>query len=112
MQRSRTAPTSMPTYSSVRAAPIVVAWGPGRRDSGEPAPRSVFDGNVQLGEQLSDPALNVVADGTDVLDTPAGRIVKLPVEVALAGEERTCVAASHRDDDVGGPDHLIRPRLR
>src|SRR5262249_6098478 len=41
-----------------------------------------------------------------------GRVVELPVLVALAGEHRARVAAAHRDDHVGGPHDLVGPRLR
>ena len=49
------------------------------------------------------------ADGVEVL---AGRIVELPVLVALAGVDRAGVAAAHRDHDVGGAHDLVGERLR
>ena len=39
-------------------------------------------------------------------------VVELPVEVALAGEDRAGVAAAHRHDDVRGAHDLIGPGLR
>ena len=45
------------------------------------------------------------------LDREPGRIADLPVEVALAREDRARVAAAHRHDDVGRPNHLVGPRL-
>ncbi len=42
---------------------------------------------------------------------PAGSS-RIPVLVPLAGEDRAGVAAAHRDDDIGGADDLVGPRLR
>src|SRR5205085_863965 len=41
-----------------------------------------------------------------------GRVVELPVEVLLAGDDRTGVAAPHRDHDVGLPDRVVGQELR
>ena len=63
-------------------------------------------------EERLDASADLVADRADLVDAEAGGIVELPVLVALAREERAGVAAAHRDDDVGGPDDLVGPRLR
>src|SRR5439155_22641892 len=39
-------------------------------------------------------------------------VLQLPVLVALAGEERTGVAATHRDHHIRGPERLVGDRLR
>jgi hypothetical protein len=44
--------------------------------------------------------VNLVADCADLIERLSGGIVELPVLVALAGKERTLVAAAHRHNDV------------
>src|SRR5690606_24280585 len=74
-----------------------------------PAPRSSSVGKY-LGQQCFDPATDVVADGTHRVEALPGRVVELPVFVALTREVGADVAATHRDDDirvlhrVGGED--------
>ena len=68
--------------------------------------------HLQLGEQAADPALDLVADRAHRLDALARRVLELPVEVALAREDRAGVAAAHGDDDVGGLDGVGREHLR
>lgn len=53
-------------------------------------------------EEPADLALDLVADGADIVDGLAGGVVQGPVEVPRAGEDRAGVAAAHGDDDVGG----------
>ena len=72
---------------------------------------SSADRNVEAAEQLADAATDLVADRPHRVDALAGGVVELPVLVALAREERAGVAAAHRDDDVGGLDDLVGPRL-
>ena len=67
---------------------------------------------LQAADEDLDAAADLVADRADGVDAEAGGVVELPVLVALAGEDRAGVAAAHRDDDVGGPDDLVGPRLR
>src|SRR5512132_2595813 len=59
--------------------------------SGSSRPASGGGGD-QLGEELLDAGVEVVADGSDLLDGPAGRIVEVPVLVALAGVDGAGVA--------------------
>ena len=59
---------------------------------------------MQFVEELPDAALDLVADGPDRGEALARGVVEDPLAVSLAGEERTCIAASHRDDDVGSTD--------
>src|SRR6476660_10056082 len=49
----------------------------------------------ELGEHVAHTAVHVGDDGPDLLDALPGRIGELPIEVALAGEERACVSAPH-----------------
>ena len=56
--------------------------------------------------------VDLVADPAYRLEVLSGRVVELPVLVALARVDRARVAAAHRDHDVGGPDGLVRERLR
>ena len=49
-----------------------------------------------------DPTVDVVDDGSYLLDALAGRVGELPVEVLLAGVYGAGVSAAHRDDHVRG----------
>src|SRR5438093_9388729 len=51
-------------------------------------------------EQLTHQRVDAIADRTYLGDRQAGRVGEVPVEVTLAGEDRTGIAASHRDDDI------------
>jgi hypothetical protein len=55
----------------------------------------------EFGEECLDSGLDLVADGSYGVDSLAGGVVELPVEVALAGEVGAFVAAAHGDDDIG-----------
>lgn len=55
--------------------------------------------------------LDLVADRADRVHSWAGGIGELPVEVALAREDGTGVAAAHGDDDVGCLDGFRGERL-
>src|SRR5512145_462800 len=63
----------------------------------------------EFGEEVFDAAPDLVADGSDGGDVQAGRVVELPVVVALARVEGASVAAAHGDDDVSGADDLVGP---
>ena len=63
------------------------------------------------GQEHFHPCPDLVADRPDRLDVLAGRVVELPVLIALAGVERAGVAAAHGDDDVGVLDGLIGEHL-
>jgi len=41
----------------------------------------------------------------------AGWVVECPFLIALAGEHRAGITAAHSDDNVGGADDLVGPRL-
>jgi hypothetical protein len=60
---------------------------------------------------VADAAFDLVADRADVRDVYACRAGQVPVFVAAAGEDGAGVAAAHGDDDVGGADDLVGPRL-
>jgi len=53
-----------------------------------PSPRSHLRLGVDLGDQVRDARIDLVADGADGLDTLAGRVLQDPVEVLLAGALR------------------------
>jgi hypothetical protein len=54
----------------------------------------------ELGEQLADPPADVIADATHAVRIGVGRVVPLPVLIALAWEDRAGLAATHRHDSV------------
>jgi hypothetical protein len=58
---------------------------------------------LALGEfagELPYAGADVVASGADLVDRPALGVGQVPVDVALARDERACVSAAHRDHDV------------
>src|SRR5680860_606222 len=65
-----------------------------------------LDRGQEFADELLDAGLDVVADDADGVDALAGRVVELPVLVALAREVGASVAASHGDHDVGFLDGL------
>ena len=67
---------------------------------------------AQLGEEAANTALNVIADGADLVQGESGGVGEVPVEVALAWEYGAGVAAAHGDDEVGGLDLVAGERLR
>src|SRR5918992_1182477 len=71
-------------------------------------PRSgTLGGGQEVRGERPDPPLDLVADGPNLVELAARRIVELPVLVALAGLERALVPAPHRHHDVRLRDGLI-----
>jgi Co/Zn/Cd efflux system component len=66
---------------------------------------------VQLVGELADALRDVVAGGADRLERLALGVGELPVEVALAGDVGTGIAAAHRHDHVGVLGQLARQAL-
>src|SRR5207302_999206 len=56
---------------------------------------------VELGQQLLDARGDRIAGDPDLVELAPLGILELPVEVALAGDEGTGVATTHRHDHVG-----------
>src|SRR5262245_11800731 len=67
--------------------------------------------DLHLLHELLDPTADLVTDGTDRFEAEPLRVVEDPVLVPLARVHRARVAAAHGDDDVGGADDLVGPRL-
>ena len=67
---------------------------------------TLVHGDAEFGEELADPAVDVVDDAAHGVGVLAFRVVNGPVFVALAREGRARLATSHRDDHVGGFDHI------
>ena len=65
----------------------------------------------QVAEQRSHSPVDLVANRPDLLQGLAGGVGQLPIEVSLAGIYGTRVAATHRDNDIGGLDGLVGERL-
>jgi len=65
---------------------------------------------VQLGDELPNPPVNLVANLADPVQGLAMRIVKIPIDVPLSREVGTRVAAAHRHDDVGPLGVLVVER--
>src|SRR5680860_1087988 len=68
-------------------------------------------GDAELLQQVQDPLLDLVADGSDRRDVLPGWVLEHPLLVLLPGEDRAGVATAHRDDRVGGLDDLVGPRF-
>src|ERR1035437_11162935 len=56
----------------------------------------------ELGQQGLHQGLDLVPDGAHGLDTLPGRVLQVPVEVLLAGEDRAGITAPHGDHHVRG----------
>ena len=69
-------------------------------------------GGRDLRDQGLDAGPDLVADRAYGVHALAGRVVELPVLVALAREDRTGVAAAHRDHHVGLPHRVGGEQLR
>lgn len=54
-----------------------------------------FRGGCEFGDQGPYPSFDLVSDGSDGGEVLAGRVVQVPVQVSLAGEDGAGVAASH-----------------
>src|SRR5262249_41634156 len=67
--------------------------------------------DLHLLDELLDAPADLVADGTDGSEPETLGVVEDPVLVVLSRVDRARVAATHRDDDVGGPDDLVGPWL-
>jgi hypothetical protein len=67
---------------------------------------------VKAGEQAGDTPADLVADRPYGFDTLPGRVVQLPVQVALAGEGRAGVTAAHGDHHVRVLHHFDGEDLR
>jgi len=48
--------------------------------------------------------VNFVSDGPDLVNGEPGWVGEVPIEVALAREDRTCFTAAHTDYDVSDLD--------
>src|SRR4029453_9181024 len=61
-------------------------------------------GGDQRAKELLDAGVDVVADAADDLDRLAGRVLELPVLIALARVDRAGIPTAHGDDHIRGPD--------
>jgi MFS family permease len=78
-----------------------------------PRGQSLGDGCVvELVDKLSDQAGDLIAGRADLVKRAALGIGQVPVDVALAGDERARVAAAHRHDNIGLDGELGREPLR
>ena len=68
--------------------------------------------NEELAGQTLDSLPDVVTDAPDSREILTGRVLELPVFVALAGKDGAGVAASHRDDHVGNQNQIVREDAR
>src|SRR3546814_522429 len=60
-----------------------------------------------LGEKVPRPPVDLVDDGAHLFDWLASGVREVPVEVALACEDRARVATTYGDDHVGAASGLI-----
>jgi hypothetical protein len=68
---------------------------------------ALLAGRDQLAQELLDAGVDVVADAAHHLDRLAGRVLELPVLIALARIDRTGISTTHGDHHIGGPDEVI-----
>src|SRR6476659_1249957 len=95
-----------PAKTSVNAAR---PSAPARR--GRSGRRTVSLAWLHLGQQRPDTLEDLIADLAHGRQVLAGRVLELPVLVALARIDRAGVAAAHRDHHVRGAHGLVRQRL-
>ena len=62
---------------------------------------------MQLVDEHLDAPCDLVPDRPDLFDRSPGRVIELPVEVALARVHRAGIATAHRDDIVAVNYSLI-----
>ena len=62
-------------------------------------------------QQGSDPSIDLVTDGPDLIDRSAGGVRQIPVDIALARVDGAGIAAAHRDNHVGLSGHVIGEAL-
>jgi hypothetical protein len=56
---------------------------------------------IQLPNELVHTQVDFVADRAHGIQGLSGRVLEVPVEIPLAGDHRTLVAAAHRDHEIG-----------
>src|SRR5215210_3449584 len=82
-------------------------------DAGVPAASdSSGERRREVIEERSDAAVDLIADRAYFLQGSSRWIPQVPVQVSLARNHRTRIAASHPHDDVGGLDGIGHERLR
>src|SRR5262249_28059297 len=83
----------------------------GRRDRTS-APARASEGLVkEVADQFLYSPVDLVTNPPHRFEGLTRRVVENPVLVLLAGIDRAGVPASHRDDDVGSANDLVRQRL-
>src|SRR5436190_23574513 len=119
--KTRATPTapSSPPYSAlatIAPAPAKTSANAARLSAAARRARSGRGTIASVWSKVGQQRLNTLRDlvaylahGCQVL---AGRVLELPILVALARIDRAGVAAAHRDHRVGGPDDVVRERLR
>lgn len=65
--------------------------------------------HAELGQQSTDPLLDFVPNRANGLEWLARGIGQWPFLVTAAGNNRAGITATHRDDDIGGAEHLVGP---
>ena len=66
----------------------------------------------ELGEERPDLSVDLISDGTDLVDASSRWIVELPIEIPLPREDRARVSAAHRDHDIRPFDGFLGEGLR
>src|SRR3954470_6682562 len=80
---------------------------PGTRRTAGGREGGALSGRGEVGDQRVDARGDLVAYFADGLQVLAGRVLELPVLVALARIDGAGVSAAHRDHDVGFADHAV-----
>jgi hypothetical protein len=93
--------------AQVQTAEAVIPNWPRKDVPSGCADTSELSADDQLVDERAHPRTDLVSDFADGLDGLACWVGEFPVEVPLAGEDGTGVAASHGDDDVGALHRVV-----
>src|SRR5262249_57142127 len=69
---------------------------------------TTLSAGVELSDEFANAALDLIPSGTHLGDRASLRVFQVPIDVALARDERALIAAAHRDHDVGVLGKLTR----
>src|SRR5918994_1582709 len=105
-------PSTSVSMATAQASTATLAMSPRIERRSVAVALTALFGAVELGDKLSDAALDLVPGGPHLPQRTALRVLELPVDVALAWDVGALVAAAHRHHHVGLLGQLARDPLR